>query len=273
MRWSLVAITAMLINTAMLTSCGGGSSTQPQIAPAAHRAVKYGYYGTWDNTQISETYGHVNMVMAFTIEQMQQAQQRGLDIIVMPWLYIGNGQTTDRGDAVLVPDPRAADILRAQFADMQNAGVKPVGMYPVDEPDLHGLTDAQVCSMNSLIRSIAAEQHIELKLLVIYGDRGAPCLAGYDAIGTDDYTDPQRAFDRLDAYQLRPDQQRILVPGGACPWLNDTATFLRKAENDTTVGWVIPFIWADQYAGTSNCGIRSAKTRAAYEALGTTLTK
>jgi hypothetical protein len=279
-------LAALLVFVCALYACGGGgggtSSPEP-VAPLPHRAgIHYGFYGTWDALQVGETAAFIDfawvMASPVGITQLQEAQARGVKFgvaDVMWQVYRATDRKTDRGDVAFEPNPDAAGNLRAFLADMSNVAMLPMltAIYPIDEPDLHGLTDEQVCATNALVRSVAAEFKVAPKLLVIYGDRGTPCIGSYDAVGRDEYGNVSRALAMVDALQLRPDQQRILVPGGACPYMNDPQPFLAKAETDVTVGWVVAFLWTDYAApnGTPQCGIRNNPTRAKYEALGTTI--
>jgi hypothetical protein len=268
-----------LLLALLLTACGGGGGTGNSApagdpAPVSVRAgLKFGYYGTWDVTQLSETAAHVNLVWlgahAFTVAQLQEARARGVQHAVLDvgaLLYQPTGQPCAMEG--LKPDNTAPAQIRATLQAIRNAGLTPmlVGFYPIDEPDKHCVSPDQVTVANSVVRSVALEFDLRLPLLVIYGTAGRPGLESYDVIGEDAYQEGAGALARLDS--VPADKQLLLVPGGACPWQNDPAPFLARAQ-DPRVWGIVAFIWPDQWGGTNNCGIRSAAARARYVELGT----
>jgi hypothetical protein len=259
-----------------LVACGGGGggSAPAPSSPAKPEQVfrkdlLFGYFGTWDGQQLAETAAHVNLVWigasSFASAQIEEARTRKVTQVVLdvgPYLY------TQHGDC-LKPDPTAPGKLRTLFSELDTAQQLDliIGLYTVDEPDKHCLSPDQVTLGNSVVRTAASEVQRTWPLLVIYGTAGRPGLADYDIIGEDAYQEGARAMERLDS--VPPDKRLLLVPGGACPWQNDLQPFYDRAQSDSRVFAVIAFVWPNQYGGTNECGIRSAASRAQYEALGT----
>jgi hypothetical protein len=228
--------------------------------------LEYGYYGAWDTTQVSETADHVTYVWVMAgdvgIAQMQEAIARGVTRVVVDvsWLVYAPAAQNKR---TLNENARAN--LRAYFTQLRDLGLLQniVAIYPMDEPDVNGVSAQDVFTTNGSIRTVEAEFAIGAPLMVIYGVNGTPGIETYDIVGVDAYGDPNTVLQRIDQTVL-PTQKKLLVPGGACPWFNNVQPFLDKAQSDASVWGIVAFIWPDQWGGTSNCGIRSAPTRKAY---------
>lgn len=258
----------------MVGGCGsgGGSPAPPTVqAPIALRpGVVYCYYGAWDG-QVQETAGHVNCVWSMgwgtrgawlenMATQLTEAKQRGI-----PYAVIGL--------ELLGIDPSETD-LRYVFATLKAQGLLGewiIAVYPEDEPDQHGRTDAQVTAAAARLRKVMAEfpELARTKLWVIFGPRGTPGIAAFDAIGRDDYDAACRVlaggYDDLIA-QMRPDQQLIGAPGGA--FGQDPECFMRRAHSDPRFIALVPFIWFDNWDHNGQPGgkpgIRSNGMKQAY---------
>jgi hypothetical protein len=232
----------------------------------------FGYYGTSDG-QLGETADHVNLVWVGPwcgtpcgIAYLQEAAARGIRNAIVDVSYL---VYVDAGGGTLRPTPQAAANLRTYFAEVQRLGLLPMlrALYPQDEPELYGLTTDQITATNGVIRMVMAEYGLALPLAVVYSDHPEqPGRADYDVLGVDAYSDPAGAL-RAQAGFPR-DKRTLLVPGGACPWLNDPEPFYVRAQQDPRVFAVVAFIWPDQWGASDNCGIRSAPTRDAYVRVG-----
>jgi hypothetical protein len=230
----------------------------------------YCYYGTWDN-QVHETAGHVNCVWSFgwgtrgawldnLVTQLTEARSRGIPHAVI-------------GLEVMGLDPSEAD-LRYVFATLRVQGLLGewiIAVYPEDEPDQHGRSAAQVNAANVRLRKVMAEfpELAQAKLAVIYGPRGTPGIESFDWIGRDDY---DRGCGVLAGgtndllARMRPDQQLLVVPGGALG--QDPDCFMRRAHADPRVVGIVPFIWFDNWDNNGlpggRAGIRSNGLRQVY---------
>jgi hypothetical protein len=287
-RMRRLFICVLLCTSALIVAgCGGGGGgSNAGGAPVSHDPVptppprsdplEFGYYGTWENSQVADTADHVTFMWVMSgdvgLAQLQEAQARGVKrgVVDVSWLvYTTTGRTMHNGNDERKPHPQAAENLREYLASVRNLGMLPVisALYPQDEPDVHGIHEADVVAMNKVVREVAAEFGLVVPLVVIYGTDGTPGIASYDVVGMDDYGSGANVISRIDA-MVAPTQKKLLVPGGSCPWFNDIQPFFEKAQADVSVWGIAAFIWTDRWGGTSNCGIRSAPTRNAYVAVG-----
>jgi hypothetical protein len=151
-------------------------------------------------------------------------------------------------------DPEAQ--LRAYFTMLQGNNLLSMVkvLYPKDEPDLAGLSDAQIQSTNAMIRRVAAD-YPELKgvkLAVIYNCKSDFVGATYyDILGCDDYNSGAGVLTNGTINKLaaaNPNAELMLVPGGAdtvgrqdpTPWFN-------YAQSDNRIKYFVPFIWFDYW--------------------------
>lgn len=129
-------------------------------------------------------------------------------------------------------------------------------LYPVDEPDLHGLTDKAMADDVSAIRAV---WKTPVHLAVIYSDHGTPGSTAFDWIGTDRYSDGAGVLNELPP--LAAGQQWILVPGGADPWRTNPAPFTAFALTHQEVAVIMPFLWQSYPGGA---GIQTNGTATEY---------
>ncbi len=239
------------------------------------KGLLFGYYGDGDSN-LAETHDHVNLAwvygwgssvdtLANAMEHIREAGSYNIRTIVLgvESVYLFDGENWLR------------QYLQALSSKGLLQDVK--ALYPIDEPDTGDTpkTDAEVILTNQMVRRVAAEfpELANVKLAVIYGDRGFPGIGSYDWVGFDNYGQMEAIF--CDgSYQslkdaLRSDQRILLVPGGASPWEQDPAPFYNKAVEDTQVIALIPFIWQDNAAPGVGAGIRSNGTKPRYIQAGT----
>jgi hypothetical protein len=234
------------------------------VPPPPRAGIEFGYFGV-DGAQVSETAAHVTFVHTpdwgdwdnaadreriaqQTIAYLQEAQARG---VRNAWLSVGflvfDNAFHYRGSAELVAFKARIEAL--------GLGPMVVALYPVDEPELHGITSASLTAALADIRVAWPGP----KLAVIYGDHGSyPALDAYDWIGKDDYGRG------IPVIGVRPDQRVIVVPGGTDPWRDDPESFYAYATANTNVVAIIAFVWFDHFGGTANRGIRSNGLSSAY---------
>jgi hypothetical protein len=191
----------------------------PPAAPPRHDLL-YGYFGISGN-QIAETADHVNFIHTpdwgdwttpqsraaitnRTISQLQEANARGIKQAVVGIGYlVFDSRFTYRG----------TEELRGFKEQLDALGLSQmvIGIYPVDEPDLHGLSSDTLCALVQDGRSIFPDA----KWWVIYSDHGTPGIGCYDYVGTDNYGRAAGVLNLLPA--LSQSQRWILVPGGTDP--------------------------------------------------------
>lgn len=280
---------AALLLALLLSACGGGaggggpsSSGTITPAPPLRTDLLFGYYGGC-MPEILEEAPHANLWWATgwcqgtgswfldMAQELQAARGAGIKNVVLALA------------PTMVWGPNAAAEASFQFqrlaATGQLVGWDSITLYPQDEPDVHGYTDAQMTAAITAIRA-AAKPYAEFagaKLAVIYNCRSPmkPGLASFDWIGCDNYGAGCAALDELSAIPLTSGQRLMVVPGGADPWRQDPACFTSFAERTPSVIAIVPFIWFDDYSditrpGSGPKGIRSNGMRPLYCQAGRT---
>lgn len=255
MRTALVAV---LLGLLVACGGGGGPSGGGPIAPApALRSdlLLFGYYYANSST-VNETAGHVNLHWA--------AFDDGGGFISPAGQMAGLIQAKANGQRVVLMLPTYSVPLEQREAEvrfwlqrLKNAGLLwpgIVALYPQDEPDVAGLSDAEVTATNAAVRRAMAGFH-ELggaRLAVIYAcsTERRPGLASYDWIGCDHYEAGCRVLTAwlpglLEAMLAtgRTDQRLMVIAGGADPWRQDPACFERYAHAEPIVVALIGFLW------------------------------
>jgi hypothetical protein len=231
---------------------------------AKPRTVRFGYYGDCPSC-IAETRDHASMLWVAGWggpgpSQTDKIIERAIiaapieTVIMLPGMYV-NGKL----------NPAALIAARKIFTGLQQAGVLDhvAAIYPQDEPNLVGLSDASVREANEALRGVMAE-FVELDgtpLAVIYNTSpGRPGLSTYDWVGIDSYqlgtTILGRPLDDL-KQSLRPDQRVLLVPGGVSPWEQDPSPFFAVADRDPQIIGIVAFLWHDNAAKGLGAGISS----------------
>lgn len=220
--------------------------------------VHVGSWGDWVTPQ-----GRINLTQSM-INQMRAARDNGIHriMITLDWCLFTPAPLH------LLPRDTAIPYLITFFDTLRAAGVITMvhAIYTVDEPDVMGLNGMEVGEANQAIRDVIFH-YPELKgkpLVVTYGVEGTPGIGSYDWCGYDDYGTGVSGYNNF-AAKLLPEQKVVLVPGGADPWREDPVNFNNKAQAETRVALIMPFIWRD------DAGVKSIHTNGmapAYAAVG-----
>jgi hypothetical protein len=258
----------------LLAGCGGGGSSSAPSAPAAPIApvartapLQFGYFGLADiaNTAISVTFSHAidwgnwntdkEAIKARIIAQLQAAKAAGLSVIVSTGFLTFSADYKYLGTAELVAFKKQLDAL-----DLSKVCI---ALYPIDEPDVHGISDSVMTQCFNETRTAWPGPAIA----VVYGTRGTPGIAAADWVGDDKYREgPQFPT-------LRAGQRAITLPGGADPYRQDPAPFVAFAKAHAEVALVWAFLYVD-YTGVNGepeKGIGSNGLLASYSAAGTAI--
>ena len=258
-----------------LAGCGGGgSSPSAPSAPVAPTApivrtapLEFGYFGLADiaATASSVTFSHAidwgdwtkdkEAIKARIIAQLQAAKAAGLKAIVSTGFLTFDAGYKYLGTAELATFKKQLDAL-----DLSKICI---AAYCIDEPDVHGISDAVMTQCFNETRAAWP-----IKMAVIYGPNGqTPGISAADWIGRDDYPAGTGILSRLPP--IRADQQWIVPCGGASPWKADPTPFAAFAARPE-VAVLMPFLYVD-YAGGQ--GISTNGMLAAYTAVGTAIKK
>lgn len=249
-----------------VVSCGGGGgndSSSPIVNPPEMR-IDRGYFGYFGSclTCLAETQDHVNILF----ETGWDGLQAEIDDMTRARLPV----------ILATPTGASADELRALFTALRNANVLQyvIALYPQDEPDQLGLSDAAVSGIAAKARTVASEfvEMTDIKLAVIYGQNGFPGISAFDWVGIDNYDAGAsilgQPYQRLNS-MLTPSQRVILVPGGASPWSTVPSEFYDRLQSDPQVILLLPFLWRDYDGGL---GIGRNGMASAYRAVGCKIT-
>lgn len=277
----MVTLLLPSVAAAMLSSCGGGGANVNYLPPAATQQrtdLFFGYYVT-DET-VSQVADHVNIVhesgasLQQTIADMQAGRKPTL-LGVEGEMFVALDPKGER----IAPNPNIEAGLTATFDALRGAGVlsQVVALYPADEPEVHGLDDQQVTSVNTIARTVMARypELANTKIAVTYTSKGAlPGFASYDWIGMDDY-DPGAGVLVSGPWQqilarLTPSQRVFIVPGGASPWMQDPEAFVRYAEETPQCVGILTFVWRDWdgHTGVANNGMAETYRAAGRRVIG-----
>ena len=225
-------------------------------APQRHDLL-FGYFGDCDGC-VAETADHVNLVMVMGwgtedayLRHATEAIGAGKKIMLAVCWKCGEAG------------------MRWDFDRLQAAGVlsSVVALYPQDEPDVAGMTTAQVAAMAEIVRRVASgyPELDKVALAVIYGPHGSDGMEYFDWVGRDNYGAPPIVP------ILNPGQRALLIPGGADPWRADPKPWLDVANRTPAVVAIIPFLWRwpDGHPG----GIATNGMSSDYRAAGVATTR
>lgn len=257
----------VVISILVLVSCGGGGN-DITVNPASklRTDLYYGYYGS-DATSVTETKSHTNLLFESnffgeeqTISNIRQAQLPTI-LDVSYYVYSGTGNShVARVDGEM--------FLRAFLSRLaaENLLQYIVAFYPIDEPDGTVASSKDISTVNATIRKVASEFPAlsNVKLAVIYaGSARLTNISEYDWVGFDHYSEKSGIFANGEYGALlaamKPEQRIILVPGGS--FGQDVTPFFNKAETDSRVIALIPFLWIDT---PDMKGIRSIQSKKSY---------
>jgi hypothetical protein len=265
----LVAIAVALALSGCGGSGGAGSPAPGPVPPppAARVApLQFGYFGIADvaTTASSVTFTHAvdwgtwgtdtEAIKQRIIAQLKACKAAGISAIMSTGFLTFTAAYAYIGTAELI-------AFKAQLDALELSQVV-IALYPIDEPDVHGISDSRMTKCCADTRAAWPGP----KLAVIYGTQGTPGISAYDWIGRDDYGAGAGVLNHLP--QIRPDQQWIIVPGGADPWKQDPAPFVAFADAHHQVAVLMPFLYSD-YAGGQGIGTNGMLP--AYAAAGSVI--
>ena len=237
----------------LLAGCGGGGSSTPSapVGPAAPVArvapLQFGYYGSADIARVASSVTCVHLpdwgdwttaagrdaMKAQIIAQLQACKAAGLKAILStgfltftppPYRFVGTAE--------LVAFKKQLDALSLSSCV--------IALYPLDEPDVHGIPDSVMTQCFNETRAAWPGPAI----VVVYGTHGAPGIAAADWVGHDSYREgPQYPT-------LRAGQHAIVLPGGADPYRQDATPFVAFANTHAEVALVWAFVLID-YTGVN----------------------
>lgn len=253
-----LVVAAVALFLAACGGGGGGSTSTPVASTPSRPDLAFGYYGSC-LTCLAETRDHVTLIWVAPAWNGLQAAVDDMTRAAVPTVLM---------------TPQDPVALRTLFAQLRNANVLRfvAALYPQDEPDVNGFTEAQMQTIANVQRRVASE-FVELegvKLAVIYGaTTNRPGLSSFDWVGFDNYDAGAGVLgEELAAFKLllRTDQRLLLVPGGADPWRTDPRPFYEYAQTDPQVVAVVGFAWLNY--DTEHLGIGRNGMASAYRAVG-----
>lgn len=244
---------AILAMALFVSGCGGGSGSTPVIGTivpvtSLRADLKFGYY-FGNPLYLVEQENHVNLwwVVAGGVwflevaAQLQQARGAGIKNIVL------HLNTTDPAE------------LRFYFGKLSEMGYltgwDSITVYPMDEPDRFGLSDADVTAKVVAIRQVMFDTPglLTAKIGVLYGCEHStrPGIKSFDLVGCFRYEASGCAKLESDYVALRsqlaPGSKLWMIPGGAHingkEGRQDPACWASYAHRNADVWGVIPFMW------------------------------
>lgn len=267
------------VSTAWLEETRAFVTANPPAEPATGRKLYFGYFGdaagnaaAWgDHCNIAfvpewgEAGNNYQVVMDRNISFMKEAAAAGVKSVVYDVGFQLWGPSANNPLKTTAP----ADLAQV-FNDLKATGVLGMvkALYPIDEPDLTGKSDAQLVAAVTVLRTAAAAfpELAGVRVWTFYAQNGLPGLSAFDDVGSDHYGDTSRA---LAWYaQLPPNKGKLLIPGGAQPWRDDPAPFVQYALANPSVTAIIAFLYVDYSAGQ---GIGSNGMLPAYRTAGKTI--
>jgi hypothetical protein len=243
----------------LVASCGGGGSAGV-ISTLPYRAgVQPIYYGNIDRTSTvvaSETQAiwtegwGPDGYETHIVRQLQAAQALGVSFA-----------TTLGVVTVMQVDGQEVERIRGIFTLLRSLGLLTMVkvLYPVDEPEQQGFSDAMLKAATDKLRLVAAEfpELNGVKIAVIYGCGNT--FVGYqhfDRVGCDRYD--HSAQDNLDdLIEKAPGKEWMFLIGGVEPYKADPRPYLALAMKDTRIVSMVYFIRYDFAAVGLGRGIES----------------
>ena len=252
----------------------------PPMPAALRNGLEFLYYGPVDGAE-----DHVSAAFEFNwggaADTAEKMKRHGL----LTWLTL-SGECFSSGDFRPLID--AASRVQATFSILQAAGVlhQVKVLYPLDEPDLHGVSDAEMTAMCATVLAEAAKfpELSGVELATIYsmpdGNTTLPGIGSMNRVAYDNYglgsnILVSKPFETMVA-RLRPDQTYLLVPGGGDPWRQDPEAFRRWAHSHPQCSGIVAFMLAPRYDDPKNpttLGIGTNGMADKYRALGLEFTK
>jgi hypothetical protein len=240
---------------------GGGSSSEF----ADHCNVQHiGSWGDWS------TAGGREAILSNFIGTMAAAKAAGINrvIITVDWCLWSS-------DLTRLPELVARSYLLTFFDAIMASGMGDMvtALYVVDEPDKNGISDVDMKGAVLVLRHVMQDYPWKnAPLQVTYGDGAGkggalPGVSVIDWAGFDNYGSPIFTNGEYNSFvsRLSPPQRTVLFPGGSTPWRQDPLPFYNKAQQDTRVAFIMPFMW---FTNGDNGGIRDDGMAPQYVACG-----
>lgn len=263
-------IIALVIAGVVIAVLGSKKKSKPapvvpvELGPS-RPGILYGYFGCYGN-QVSEVKEHTNVHM----EMLWEGWTKGIENCTLAdkpiILNIQPQCFTDPNLGNVKYNSHGMIELRVLLNRFKSAGLlgKIIALYPVDEPDLCNISVSDLTQMANDVREVISEfpELLGCKLAVFYtGREDYRGIELFDWVGFDDYGNDNSYLNDGKYQRFRNklnDSQRImLIPGGCAPWHTNPAQFYIRAQEDTKVIAIIPFIWIDNYGNSTELGIRS----------------
>ena len=247
----------------------------PAPPAALRKGLHFLYYGPVDGAE-----DHVSAAFELNgggaADTAAKMKRHGLPT----WLTL-SGECFSPGDFRPLPD--AAQRVWATLQTLKDAGVlaQVKVLYPLDEPDMHGVSDAEMLAMCATVRAEAAKfpELAGVKLATTYSmGKGQPVLPGFtgmDLVGYDNYGLGSNIFTSAEFGHMRAmlavHQQYFSLPGGGNPWRQDPEAFRREAHNDLLCYGICAFMYGERGDDPKNPhmpGIASNGMAVKYRAVG-----
>lgn len=214
----------------------------------------YGYYSSLDRSY-EQTKDHINLFWHsnFFAEEKFIEILKGASCKVVFDLAPYISKRRDSNSHKLVFDENAEQNLEALFTRLRAAGVlhKISYLYPVDEPQLQVVSEAEHLRMIKAVKAAAAkfEELNGVRYAAIYLRKELFWnLAEHDVVGVDNYDQKSEILTRGDHARLKksllPGQRTMLVPGAGFGQ-NPTPFIAYALRNPEEVEMVVPFLWFD----------------------------
>ena len=223
---------------------------RPQYMPPLPAALRGGlhmlYYGPVDGCEdhVTEAF---ELNWGGAADTAAKMRRHGLPT----WLTL-SGECFSPGDFRPLAD--AEQRVWSTLQTLKAAGVlaQVIVLYPLDEPDGHGVSDAEMLAMCDTLRKVAGQfpELVGVKLAATYSmGQGQPVLPGFyamDLVGYDNYGLGSNIFTSAEFGSMRsvlaPHQQYFSLPGGGDPWRQPIEAFRREANNDPLCYGVCAFM-------------------------------
>lgn len=259
------------------------------------------YFGYWANNSYQpENKDHTNITHIWVgvddtydwdsaiLSELNQAKANGLKamVIVSPYLFNGGGSWSADPDATNKFSNLVNKLIQSGHLVSGNPAASTIAaFYPVDEPELHGLSDNIFTqtphpALANAVNVIRNNPHTSnFPIAIVSSKKYSSVLKGLrlvDWVGLDNYAASNSDYLTELHYlttKLRPEQRTIVVPqagqGGGLlgdygsP--HDPSLIYEYARADSRVIMVMPFLWGH----SDTTGTRSIPSlRDAYTTIG-----
>lgn len=278
----LRCVAAVLLMLAVVGCGGGGGGTSDvQTLPTLRTDLNFGYFSSVRD-QPQRTQGYVNYYHQSFFEGTDKALADVQFMNRRTWLSFDTVFFDIGPDRRRVLRPTAAADLRALLARFQAASLLRLVTEAsvVDEPDVQGVSDADVIAAVAILRGVFMEYGVGIRAFSTYGDRRTyPGIDVMDTVMFDQYysgasilTDGTYASFKA---RTRPYQHIYLLPGAADPWREQPDSWISFAHADPQIKGIMVFAWftnrapdADYGKGVEENGTEGAWCRAGSKLIG-----